>query len=369
MNTSPRGRPHVFLPIVGKHLAGEFLRLLALTVGTFLVIYVVADFFDRFDTFIKHEAPLGAIARVFLFKVPLILTQVMPVAVLAAALVSLGLLARNNEFVALRACGVSVWQLAMPLLSLAAAISVATFVWNEIVVPYSARRWHTIDSQEIKKRGAQSVFMGRQIWFHGRAGFYNVGRVSGRHQTLYGLSVYQLGTDFRPTRLIEADAASWTGSGWQLVGVRTREFGPEGVRESPQAPPGFTLPETLDDFQVVSLEPEELSYGLLRRQIKDLRHKGVDSSESLVDLHLKLALPVASFMMMLLAVPLAVVGTRLTSLAASIGVGLVVGFGYFVLIAFARALGQSGALPPAVAAWAANAIFALIGGFYLLGSH
>jgi len=102
--------------------------------------------------------------------------------------------------------------------------------------------------------------------------------------------------------------------------------------------------------------------------MKDLRRKGVDTSESAVDLHLKLALPAASLVMMLLAVPLASAGTRLTSFASSLGLGFGVGFSYFVLVAFARALGQSGALPAVVAAWAANLLFALVGGFYLLGA-
>ena len=127
----------------------------------------------------------------------------------------------------------------------------------------------------------------------------------GEAWALYGLTVYQLGRDFLPVRLIEADSAVWVGEGWQLEGTRTREFGPDGVRETPAVPPGFVLPETIDDFRTVSVEPEELSYAMLRRQIRDLHHKGVDASESWVDLHLKVALPAASFLMMLVAAPLA----------------------------------------------------------------
>ena len=358
----------LLLPMIGRHLRREFLWTFVLTAAAFVAIYVVADFFDRLDGFLKHDAPAGAIARIFLFKLPLILTQVTPLAVLAAGLVSLGLLARHNEFVALRACGVSIWQITAPLLLLAALISLATFAWNETLVPYSARRWHTIENQEIKRRDAASVFMGRQVWYHGRAGFYNIARVSGRERALYGLTVYQLGPDFLTARVIEADSATWDGQRWQLLRARTHELGAGGVRAIPQAPEGFTLPESLDDFRVVSIEPEELSYGLLHRQIRELQQKGVDSSESWVDLHLKLALPTASLMMMLVAVPLAAAGTRASGLAPSIGLGLVIGFSYFVVMAFARALGQSGALPAAVAAWAANGLFALVGGYYVLGS-
>jgi lipopolysaccharide export system permease protein len=360
---------HVFLPVVGRHLVWEFLSAFGLTLTAFVAIYLIADFFDQLNGFLRRDAPAGAIVRLFLFKLPLVLTQVTPVAVLVGGLVGLGLLARQNEFVALRACGVSVWQMATPLLVLAAVISVATFAWNETVVPYSAHRWHTIENVEIKKRGVASVFTGREVWYHGVAGFYNIDRVSPRQRALYGLTVYQVAQDFRPARVIEADSAVWENERWKLLGARTLEFTPAGMQERPDVPAGFTLPETLEDFRAVSVEPEELSYGMLRRQIKDLSRKGVDTSETWVDLHLKLALPAASFMMMLLAVPLAAVGTRVSSFAASLGLGFTVGFSYFVLVAFARALGQSGALPPALAAWAANALFALVGSFYLLGAE
>src|SRR2546422_7232734 len=73
--------------------------------------------------------------------------------------------------------------------------------------------------------------------------------------------------------------------------------------------------------------------------------------------------------MMLLTVPLTAAGTRVSSFAASVGVGFAVGFAYFFLVAFTRPLGQTGSLPPALAAWAANAIFPLVGSFYLLGGE
>ena len=356
------------LRTVTLHLAGEFLWAFALTLGAFIVIYLIADFFDRFDGFLRHDAPGGAILRYFLFKIPMVITQATPLAVLTGGIVGLGLLARHHEFVALRACGVSIWQIAMPLLGLGALISLGALTWNETIVPYSAHRWHTIETIEIKKRALPTAFTGRDIWYHGRAGFYNIERVNAKRNTLYGLRIYHLGADFRPQRVLEIDTAIWGEKGWQFFGGRTRHFGPNGVEESPGLPEGFTLPETLEDFRVASVEPEELSYAMLRRQIRDLRRKGVDISESWVDLHLKLSLPAASLVMMLIAVPLAASGTRLTSVAASAGVGVVLGFGYFMLMAFSRALGQSGALSPMVAAWLANALFTLVGGYYLLGA-
>lgn len=360
-------RPLV-LPVIGRHLVREFLWVFGLTLAALISIYLIADFFDQLDTILKHDAAIGAVVRLFAFRIPLVITQSTPFAVLVGGLMGLGLLARQNEFVALRACGISIWQIATPLLVVAVFISLAIFAWNETVVPYAARRWQTIKYEEIKKKGPATVFTGKDVWFHGRAGFYSIDRIAPIRKALFGLTVYQLGNDFRPTRLIAVDSAAWDGSTWQFTGAHTREFKADGPHDTPDVPPGFTLPESIDEFSAVSVDPEELSYTELRRQIKDLRRKGVDASESYVDLHLKLALPAASFLMMLVAVPLTATGTRVTSLAASIGRGIVVGFAYFVVVAFARALGQGDALPPVVAAWLANGLFAVIGAYYLLGA-
>ena len=356
------------LPSVARHLALEVGQTAALTFAAFLAIYVLADFFDRIDTFLENGVPMETIARSFLFKIPIIVTQVTPMAVLSGALIGLGLLARQNEFVALRACGVSVAQIALPLLLGAGILSVGIFAWNETVVPVAAHHYHEIDNQEVRKRNHTNVFAGREVWYHGLAGFYNIGRVMPRRQALAALTIYQLGPDFRPQRIIETTLAQWDGHTWQFTNPKTRNLQDGDPQEVDGAPPGFVLPEQPADFAIATVEPEEFSYRMLRQQIASLHTKGVDASESLVDLYLKIALPAASFIMMLLAVPLTTRGTRVTSLPAAVGLGFAVGFAYYLMTGVARALGQSETLPPLLAAWAPNGIFALIGGYFLLGA-
>ena len=361
----------LFLPTITRHVVREMLRTTALMLVAFVGIFILGEFFDRFDDFLKQGASAGAIARFFAYRVPQVIGTVTPVAVLAGTLVALGLLARNNEFVALRSCGVSLFQVTAPLAAIGVAIGVAVFFWGEVVVPASARRSAQIWNQDVKKRtGPTSVFAGRNVWFHGRAGFYNIDRVAPRRQMLYGLTIYQVrGEEFRPTRVIEVDTAAWRNGRWEFAGARTLHIDDAGVHAQDYLPPNFTLPETLEDFRVIALDPEETSYEMLRRQIRSLRAKGVDASESLVDLHLKIASPFAAVVMILLAVPLATRGTRATSLPAAIGLGFAIGFSYFFVVAFSRALGQTGSLPPAMAAWTANAVFALVAGYYQLATE
>ena len=357
-----------YAPTLARYLRREVLRVVLLTLVAFVALSLIADFFDRVDTYLKHDASLATVLRGFLYRAPLVVSQVTPMAMLAGTLIALGLMARHREFVALRACGVSTWQILLPLLAVAAVVSVLLLAWGEAVVPYSARRWHEIWTLEVKKNRRGRVFAGREVWYRGGAGFYNIGRASPGRHALYGLTIFQVDDAFRPTRLIVAPKAAWDGTRWQLEHAETHDLTSDGVRITPGVPPGFQLPETLEDFTVAELEPEAFGYGMLRRQIESLRAKGVDTSESWVDLHLKLALPAAAFIMLLVAVPLAIRGSSTKSIPAAVAMGFAVGFTYFVVLGFARALGQSGALPPVLAAWAANGIFLLYGGYLVLGA-
>ena len=86
-------RRRFFPPTIARHLAVEVGRTATLTFAAFLSIFILAEFFDRFDTFLQNAVPMGTVARSFLFKLPIIVTQVTPMAVLAGALIGLGLLA------------------------------------------------------------------------------------------------------------------------------------------------------------------------------------------------------------------------------------------------------------------------------------
>lgn len=355
-------------PLIARYLQREFLRIFGFALLFFVLIYLLADFFDRFDTVLRHDASIGAIVQTFVLKLPIVVTQVAPVAVLAASLVGLGLLARHREIVALKACGVSRWQILAPLVALGVLISIASLAWNETVVPAAARRWHATWNRDVKGKRSSSVFAGREVWYRGTAGLYNFQRVRLGRRTLTGVTVYQLDDDFTPRRIITAKRAIWTGDSWTLEDAETTRIEPDGPRVVPGAPEDFRLPETLDDFRVVDIEPEALSFGMLREQIRVLRAKGIDTSESWVDLYLKLALPTGSIVMILIGAPLAIRTSRDRTLGGAIGIAFAIGFAYFMVVAFARALGQNGALPPSIAAWISNVLFALVGIYLVLGS-
>ncbi len=356
--------------VTSRYLVREFLSVLLPVMLAFVILYLIVDFFDRLDLLLKNHASALSAVRYFLFKVPLMITQIMPPAVLAAMLLSLGMLSRRNEVIAFRASGISLGQTAFPLLLLAALLSLAILAWNEVVVPYCTQAYQYVNNVEIRKREQRGVLSQREIWYHGKDGFYNIEEIDPRHALLAGLTIYRTDADFELRSIVEVDSARWTGHGWITNGATERTVTADGqVSTQELTPDQVVIHETMSDFLEVHREPEELSYFDLRQRIRDLSHKGIDASSYLVDLNMKLAVPFTALVLACVAVPLAARVQRHPSLAAIVGIGLALGFAYWVVLALTNALGESGILPPLVSAWAANGIFLLLASALFLSTE
>ncbi len=355
--------------LLSRYLRGEFLRLFCLCLLAFLCLYLIVDFFDRFDNFLKYAAPVSAIVRYFLFKLPIIVTQMVPLAVLTASLLSLGLLARRNELLALFACGVSLWQIARPLLGIATLLSLGTLAWNETIVPYCFHQARYINTVEIRKKAFTGLFHDKGFWYHGNSGFYHIDHFDSRQQTLFGLTIYTLDDNFQVRSLIEVPAARWREKRWHLDRAEEIRFTSDGqVTLHSLGINRVSLSETPEDFAMVERVAEELSYRQLRTYIQSLQRKGLSTTEYQVDLHLKLALPCAAIAMALIGIALAVSSHKRLSLTTAFSLALAVGFGYWVVLALAVSLGHSGSLGPLAAAWVGNIISVLLGMFFFLGA-
>jgi lipopolysaccharide export system permease protein len=348
--------------VTSRYLIREFLGIFVPIVLAFILLYTVVDFFDRLSILLKNHAAPGAALRYFAFKIPLMVTQIMPPAVLTAMLLSLGMLSRRNEIVALRASGVSLYQTAVPLLGMAALISLGTLAWDETVVPYCTREYQYVNNIEIRKRSLRGVLNEGEIWYHGADGFYNIDHIDGRRKTLFGVTIYKTDAKFDLHTIVHIASARWIDGGWVSTEAVARTVTDDGNVVTDRLDPHQVLMhETLSDFLEVHREPEELSYLALRQRIEDLTRKGIDAANYLVDLNLKLAVPFASFVLACVAVPLAGRVQRHPSVAAILLTGLVIGFTYWVILALTNSLGQSGVLPAVVAAWASNVVFFLLG--------
>ncbi|MDG2305161.1 MAG: LPS export ABC transporter permease LptG [Candidatus Binatia bacterium] len=360
----------LWLPTVARYLLTEFGRALFMTLSAFILLYLCIDFFERIPRFLQHDPTTAQVVIYFLLKIPLIVAQIMPAAVLAATLLGLGGLARRAELMAMRACGISLWQIATPIVLACGVLSVAMLAFNEYVVPPSAARSDYIETVEIKNKTYRAHFRQRELWYQDRRGFTNIDRFDPKKSEIHGLTRYEFNDDFQLRRIVSATLARWNGSGWDSEGAYEVIVAPSGEVETKTLEPnGLGLKETPKDFTGVYRDAEHMSYAALAEQTRQLAAKGINTQDSQVELWLKIALPFASLVMSLIAIPLASRHSRQSSSAANVGIALVVGFSYWVVLALTTSLGKGELLPPVVAAWTANALFALIGAVFFLGSE
>lgn len=358
------------LPTVSRYVVGEFLRALVIALGFFVVLYLTIDFFERLPRFLKHSPPAGLMVEYFLLKVPLIVTQMIPVAVLAATLFGLGTLAKNAELMAMRAGGISLWQIAAPIALLCFALSLATLAWNEFVVPANTARTAIIEDVEIKGRELRT-HMGRTgLWYHHETGITNIQEVDATGQLVTGITIYEIDKEFRLLRIQTTPLAWWRGGQWMSEEGALITFQRDGgVRTQTLGPGALQLSESPEDFNAVARDADDQTFLELAHDIRELRAKGIDTTRMQVELWTKTAIPFTGFVMCLIGIPLASRHSRNSSIAANTGIAMLVGFSYWIVLALTLSLGKSGVLPPILAAWAANGIFAGIGIVFFLSSE
>jgi lipopolysaccharide export system permease protein len=356
-----------FLPlgsILDRYLAAGFLRIFFLSLSVITLLYVTVDFFDRIGRLLEAGVPIQTAARYFGYKAPLLISRAIGFATLFSTLFCLGLLARTFEVTAIRSSGISVQRMALPIFVLSWIISGFTFIWNETLVPVFAHRAQTIYITEIRSKQQKSLLGTDDIWIRGEGGFINVDRFDTRTSTLENITVFRLNRDFSLRTLVEIPRAHWTDGSWRTSQAVEWDLHGDGKLTPREVDAALPITETPKDLKLLAREAEEFTYFDLQRQIADMKSKGIDATAYEVDLQTKLAFPLISPLMVLIAIPFAIKRQMTGNISLSFGVAMLIGFGYWVLAAFCVSLGHSGALPFWAAGWIPNVIFTLIGLYF-----
>jgi lipopolysaccharide export system permease protein len=239
-------------------------------------------------------------------------------------------------------------------------ISGFDFLISETVVPAATREAKYIYAVELKKRDLRAVFANRRIWVRVRDGFISVDNYDKKEERLTGITHYQLDGTFGLQDLQHAASARWDGHDWVEVGVNSMQIA-DGGTVTKTGTNRLELGLTPADFGLLRFDPEEFSLWELDRYIADLRSKGLDPGGYVVDRDLKYAMPLACLIMAALGMALSLDPLpRNLSLGRSFGLAIIIGFAYWTSLGITSALGRSGLLPAAVAAWVPNFMFSMI---------
>ncbi len=361
--------PQFSLPgprLLDVYLAKQYLRILGMTTVGILGLFYISTFVDLSDKWFKGQTSLGMLAQFLFWSTPLWLTYIIALAVLLSALVTIGLLTKNSELIVMRACGISLYRTALPLVVFALAASALLFAMEERVLATANRNADRL--KHIIRTGSPQTFgVLNRKWIVGRHGevyhyqFYDL-----RRQELNSLSVFNFDAASHSIRsrvfAAKATYAPVAGRGgpvprWRLEQGWSREFGAKMQVKNFARFADRTLPlEAADYFVTEAREPDLMNFGQLRAYVAELRASGYNVLEHEVGLYRKVAFPFVTLVMTLIAVPFAV-STGKRGAMYGIGIGIVLALVYWTMISVFAAFGAGGLLDPMLAAWAPNLIF------------
>ncbi len=349
------------MTVVTRYMLREFLKAAAACAAGFLLLFIVIDFVERADDFLKHHASLGEMARYYLYLSPSVFVMILPVAMLLAVLVTVSLRARANEFTALFAGGISLLRACAPVLAGCAAVTVLALGASEVLVPRANRGAREIARLRMRPEKVAAQFSLNRYWVRAGDGILSAQVVDASRGELHGFQYLELDRDFRLVKRIDARvAAAGTGGLWKLRDGKERSFSdasqPSAFRERE-----FAFPATIQAFLEGETPPEEMTYAQLSSYIADSRERGYDVRRYEVDLNAKISYPMLNVIISTIAIPLSLYAPRRGGTWRSIGTGLLVGFACWVALSACLSLGRKGLLPPTAAAWLPDLLFAATG--------
>jgi LPS export ABC transporter permease LptF/LPS export ABC transporter permease LptG len=372
--------PHIALPtprLLDVYVSREYLRVFFLGVVGLLGIFYISTFIDLVDKLFRGEATSAMLLRYFYFRTPQFVYYVIPMGVLVSTLVTIGVMTKNSELLVMRACGVSLYRTAAPLLVFAALASGALFVLQEQVLSRANREADRLE--RVIRRWPPATSALNRRWVIGRESeIYHYDLFDPESNRFGNLWVYRLDDTSwglrSVTRAAEAAASrragepeGWIGRhGWTRDLVQT---GPVGAQRT-------TVKYTPFDEKVLAIEPpsyfktdepiaEMMTFAQLRDYITKLRASGANVVPQMVALQRKVAFPFVTIVMTVLAVPFAVTTGRRGAMYG-VGIGIVLAITYWIAMSVSGALGAGGALSPLLAAWAPNILFGSAAAYLVL---
>jgi LPS export ABC transporter permease LptG/LPS export ABC transporter permease LptF len=356
--------------ILDTYLLSSFLFYVAVVLAALVSMSEVYFFFELVGDMIRNNISLAKMFTYLFFLTPQMIYTTLPVSILVATLVLFGVMSKQNEVTAFKACGVSLFRLSAPILIGSTLFSGALFAFDYYYVPGANRKQNAL-RDEIKGRKIQTYLRPDRKWIMGQGSrIYYYEYFDTTEQSMSGVNVFELepGT-FRLTRQILAQRAKWSPliRTWVFENGWYSDFkGPNERRYTPIAARSFEeLTEPPDYFFTAALQDKEMNVQELGQYIRDLRQRGFATTKLQVQLYRKFAVPLFAVIMAMIAVPFGfLVGNR--GAMTGIGVSMGIGAAYLAIDPFFQKLGELSQLPPSMAAWSPDILFSLTGMYLLL---
>ncbi len=366
--------PQLRANVLDGYIGRMYLRVFGLTFVALVGIFQISTFIDLSDKLFKGT-PARMLFTYMWYQTPQYIYWCIPVSVLIGGLVTVGILTRTSELVVMRACGISLYRAAAPLLVFAVVAGGVLFLFEENVLAHSNRRAEEL-RHVIRGGSPRTLDVLDRRWMLGRTGeIYNYVFFDPKRTELTGFSVFRFAS--RAGRLQSRAfyrTVAFTGQAtgfeqavvWHARDGWVREFDRQvGQRSYRPVERADLFVEPPQYFMTEQTPAERMTYAQLKRYIVELRASGINVTDYEVELYRKVSFPWVTIIMTLIALPFAVTTGRRGAMYG-IGLGIVLALVYWITMSVFGAIGASGVIHPLLAAWAPNILFAASAAYLLL---
>ncbi len=350
--------------ILDRYIGAMYLRTAAISFAALLGIFYIATFIDKTDKLFKGQATTGMVFQLLGYMTPQFIYFVIPLAALLGVLVTFGLLSRTSELSVMKACGISLYRVAAPLLVLSLGWSAILYGLEQHVMAQANERADALDSTIRGRPPRTSTPLSRR-WVVGKDGdIYHYSQFDQQKKTLTNLEIYALSKDsWRLDSQTFTSSARFDGQRWQAAAGWEQVFAGKGKWGT--FPSRALSLEPPDYFETLQPLAEMMSVPQLKRYIDELSASGLNVVPLTIELQKKLAFPFVTVVMTLLAIPFGMTAGKRGTLYG-IGIGIVLALSYWIVGGAFAAIGKAGVLSPMMAGWAPNILAAGSAAYLLL---
>jgi len=348
--------------ILDGYVARSFVRIFLITALGFPVFTVLINLTDNLNKYLGRQIPARQIALAHLYTTAEQIFFIIPAAVLFATVFTTGSFSRHSELTAAKASGISFHRLVMPILVLSLLAAGLTFAMGELAPLANQRRDELLGDAQLRRQTARYNFVYRADG--GRT--YAIGQLSAPQRQMTDVQIEREGNgpEF-PGYFLTAARADWDSTtGWTLhdgalrlfldndheIAVTFRESRPRAVTERPE------------DLLTQPKSPAQMNYRELGHYVQTLERSGSDANKLRVEQAVKIAIPVTCLIIALFGAPLGITGGHRSGGAYGVAVSLATTIVFLMSEQVSKAVGAGGLLPPMIAVWLPNVVFAVAGG-------
>lgn len=351
--------------LLDRYIFSQFTKNLALVVSGLITIYLLVDFFEKIDNFVNAGKSTSLAFKYLLLKVPLIIDQLLPVCMLLAGIITLGVMNQNRESMALEAGGISLRRLTGPILAASIFFSLLALISGEWLVPATISETNRIWYEEVKRIKSQGIVRHGRIYYKGKKGLFSFRRSPDNKKKFSNFSYTTWDENFALKFQITAASASCDNGLWTFHKGRIKTLTPEGRYEYQLfATHELPLPDNPDDFFIPAYKYEEAS-------LTDFLHEVITDPErrpsAWLNLNRRLSYIFLGFPLVLLGLPMLNLANQRwqKDLSLAIPISCIMAFLAWGWWSTAQAMIKAYGLSPFISSWSVHLVTASLGLFML----